>query len=376
MQWQPSTRKDLSSYKIKLFCQTVRQDLGNSYPLVAVVYSPLNHAAVVASLLWPVLAEYFSVLAVMSYWNSKYTKSEAYQYTLATIKKMRELTGKTDLDIHVVGDGMVIATVSAIGQFLLACKTGAATSASLYPNQQVTADQLSSLGRYPDFFPANARLRLAAYHELMRSGKLALPKGEDPSNSINRGQFYQLLVRQFYPSSVAQAAGMPVAVLDNEQDKSAALSATSTGAPVPVIGLSQDQSTNSGLTVIANNNLNTNSNVGLNDADFGALAILSKSGILAGLPNSSPEINQFLAAAIPSKEAIDTLAKVIEVRGQPNHKSISLAGKPKTSGTQQHRRADRFFVQPAYAESSAYSSSLLSYFDAAQIVLLASGGLK
>lgn len=51
--------KDLSADKIRQFCERVRQSLGSSYPLIAVVYSPLNHAPVVASTPWPVLADSF-----------------------------------------------------------------------------------------------------------------------------------------------------------------------------------------------------------------------------------------------------------------------------------------------------------------------------
>ncbi len=130
--------KDLSPYKINLFCEKVKEALGNSYPLVAVVYSPLNRASVVATTPWTLLAEQFSTVALMSYWNSKYfAKSDAYQYTLDTIKKIRELSHRPDLDIHVIGDGMG-TSADSVSQFLRACKNGAATSASLYPNQQVT----------------------------------------------------------------------------------------------------------------------------------------------------------------------------------------------------------------------------------------------
>jgi uncharacterized protein YoaH (UPF0181 family) len=315
--------KDLSANKIKQFCGRIRQSLGNSYPLIAVVYSPLNHAAVVAGTPWTVLAESFSVLAVMSYWHSRYTKSEAYQYTLATIKQLRQLTGKADLNIHVIGDGMGTDSLS-INQFLTACRTGAATSASLYPNQRVTADQLSTLSRYPEFFPANGRLRLVAYRELVKSNKLSLPPGEDPASNINRRLFYQLLVRQFYPSALSSAANL----------------------------------------------------AGSNASPPGSdnVVILRKAGVLTELPQTQEEMSQFLAAGMSYKEAIETVARLIESKGR-NNKSVDKQ-RPRLAG-RQYRQADHFFVQPAYAaESGVLSQQPLSYFDAAQMVLLASGGVK
>jgi len=316
---------DLNAEKIKQFCGRVRQSLGNSYPLVAVVYSPLNHATAVASTPWPVLADCFSVLAVMSYWHSKYTHNEAYQYTLSTIKQLRQLTGKADLDIHVIGDGMGTDSQS-INQFLMACKTGAATSASLYPNQRVTADQLTTLSRYPEFFPANGHLRLAAYRELVKSDKLRLPTGEDPASNISRGLFYQLLVRQFYPS-VSPAPDMAVVP-----------------STIP------------------------------STADSIDLAVLTKVGILTELPQTPEETNQFLAAGISYKEAIETVCRLIESK---QHSTKSLDKQRPHLASRQHRQTDHFFVQPAYAaESSSLSQQPLSYFDAAQMVLLASGGTK
>jgi len=317
--------KDLNPVKIKQFCGRIRKTLGSSYPLIAVVYSPLNHAPAVAGTPWPLLADCFSVLAVMSYWNSKYTKSEAYQYTLATIKELRQLTGKADLDIHVIGDGMGTDNQS-VNQFLKACKTGAATSASLYPNQRVTTDQLVTLSRYPEFFPANGRLRLAAYRELVKSDKLRLPLGEDPSANIKRGLFYQLLVRQFFPSAMLAPASTDLAYAQS-------------------IAPGSD-----------------------------SIVVLKKAGVISALPQTAEEANQFLAAGITYKEAIETVAKLVDSK----RSSGKLVDKQRSHiAGRQYGQTDHFFVQPAYAaESNTLSEQPLSYFDAAQMVLLASGGVK
>ncbi len=302
--------KDLSPAKLNVFCDKVKQNLGNNYPLVAVVYSPLNKAAVVATTPWALLAEQFSTIALMSYWNSKYfAKYDAYQYTLDTIKRIRELSHRPDLDIHIIGDGMG-TNAQSVSQFLLACKNGAATSASLYPNQQITTDQLSALAHYPDFFPADGRLRLVAFKALTKSGKMHLPTGTDPSSSINRGQFYQILVHQFYPNS----------------------------------GIQQDENT--------------------------AFAVLSSAGIIS-LNSQLAEIDPLLSESISSKEAIDIVARIVDSQGQNKHNHSGQALVAKTS-----KQARQLFAQPAFAAETSKEAPPLSYLDAAQIILLASGTLK
>ena len=51
--------------------------------------------------------------------------------------------------------------------FLESLQRQRASSASLYPNQKVTASQLVVLSRYGSYFEDNSRFRLAAYRELL-----------------------------------------------------------------------------------------------------------------------------------------------------------------------------------------------------------------
>ncbi|GAI14304.1 unnamed protein product, partial [marine sediment metagenome] len=148
--------KDLSAEKVEVYSKHLREALGPSYPTVAVVYSPLNHAPQVARIPWKMLDHYYTVLAPMNYWNSKYQKLEPYTYTIATIQKVRELVGRPDVEIHVIGDGMG-THADSISQFMRACQQAGATSASIYPNFKVTPEQLDTIAQYSDFFPVNSR---------------------------------------------------------------------------------------------------------------------------------------------------------------------------------------------------------------------------
>jgi hypothetical protein len=187
--------KDLSPAKVEPYSQHLREALGPTYPTVAVVYSPLNHAPQVAHIPWKLLDRYYTVIAPMNYWNSRYAKLDPYTYTITTIQQVREKVGRPDVEIHVIGDGMGTHGDS-ISQFMRACQQAGATSASIYPNYKVTDEQLDTIARYSEYFPVNSRFRLAALHEALASGSLDAPQGMDPVASISRGDFYKLVVKQ------------------------------------------------------------------------------------------------------------------------------------------------------------------------------------
>jgi hypothetical protein len=324
---------DLAQPKVEAYSARIRQSLGDNYPMVAVVYSPLNHAPQVAHIPWQTLDKYYGVIAPMNYWNSKYERIEPYSYTLQTIKKIRQLVGRPDVEIHVIGDGMGTHPDS-IEAFLAACRTGGATSASLYPNQKITEEQLSCLSQYPQYFALNSRFRLAAYRELVKRGTLVLPAFTDPADAISRGEFYCLLVRQIEPAALKRL----MAFADGQ----------------PAVGNAS----------------------ALNGAD--AFGILSRLGVVKAHPQVLDTYPAFLTEAVAPKEALDTVAALMETRESWKKTGVQPA-KESRLFTKISAKAGRLFVQPAYA-AEAYKSDgerqPLSYLDAAQIVLQASAGLK
>lgn len=185
--------KDLSPWKVEVLSTELRRKLGKNYPLVAVVFSPLNKAPQVAKTPWKMLDKYYDVIAPMNYWNSKYADFKAYDYTRDTIKKVRELVGRPDAEIHLIGDGMKTHGYE-IEQFMRACRDYGVTSASLYPHHYVTDEQYKCLTKYSDYFPVNARFSLAAFRELRAKG--LFPHVKDPSSSIPRQEFYKLVTER------------------------------------------------------------------------------------------------------------------------------------------------------------------------------------
>lgn len=209
----PNLEKNLEPWRIEKYSKKVREKLGPNYPMVAVVYSPLNKCFEVKRISWPLLAKYYDAIAPMIYWNSKYEKIEPYSYTVSTIKTIRKLTGKSDIEISAIGDGMGSGGI-AIGEFLRACHDAEATGISLYPEQKMTDEQMAAIAHHREHIPRNARFRLAAFREYVRSGNLDSPAENDPSRAISKRDFYQLVVRQMYPTIVqkkgeVRQAGLP-----------------------------------------------------------------------------------------------------------------------------------------------------------------------
>jgi hypothetical protein len=187
----PNLEKDLSYEKVETYSKLIRAAVGPHYPMIAVVFSPLNKAPQVAKTPWKLLDKYYSVIAPMNYWNSRYAKLEPYSYTRDTINTVRALVGRPDVEIHIIGDGMKTHSDS-IQLFLQACRDAGVTSASLYPFHKMTEEQFACLSTYHEFFPVNSRYRLAAFRELFREGAFTAPIS-DPSKPLTRGEFHQLL---------------------------------------------------------------------------------------------------------------------------------------------------------------------------------------
>lgn len=309
--------KNLARERVEPYSLLLRQALGRSYPMVAVVYSPLNRAPAVARIPWPVLAQYWDVVAPMTYWGGRYQKLDPYTYTLLTIQNVRKLTGKPDVEIHLIGDGMG-TTSEQVQQFFKACNVGEAASASLYPNHLPTPEQFACLGRYRDFFPSNSRFRLAAFRELSHSGIMPNPPKGDPSQPMTREDFYRLVARQLFKRNPAE----PV----------------TTGE---------------------------------------ALEILDNAGVLPSeLPDEGDALDQALEQPIGSVEAISVIANSIDFQSNAPGRQV-LKREVKAMA---HKRADRWLVPAAGAESGqvppATVARAINYLDAAQLVLQARAGMR
>lgn len=324
----PNMEKNLESWRIEKYSKSIREKLGPNYPMMAVVYSPLNKCFEVARINWQLLARYYDCIAPMVYWNSKYQKIEPYSYTVETIQKIRQLTRRPDIEIHCIGDGMGTSGES-IHQFLKACRTAEATGASLYPNQRATADQMKTISRYPDYLPANGRFRLAAFREFMNAGLLPEPPVKDPAREVARRDFYKLVVSHLHP---ALSAGHEAKARHVHLRRLPSPVECKEAGPVEAYGIL----------------------VGL--------------GLVADMTDTC-SIENILDSPVYSDEAISLLARVVDL----DHKRRTIE-----HGAKGKLRMDRWLVPPAQAEvvpARAGTSRPLNYLDVSQMVLQTSSAL-
>ena len=325
----PNLEKNLEGWRIEKYSKAIRAKLGRNYPMLAVVYSPLNRCFEVARIPWPVLAKYYDGIAPMIYWNSKYQKIEPYSYTVETVQKIRQLTGRPDIEIHAIGDGMG-SKPEAIKEFLRACRTVEATGVSLYPNQKATAEQLKSLSGYVDYLPANGRYRLAAFRGFVAERLLPEPAGKDPSIAVSRRDFYRLVVGRLHP---ALAAGHELKSRHPALRRLPSPVECKEAGPVEAYGIL----------------------VGL--------------GLVKDLTDSC-SIESVLDAPVVASEAMSLLSAVVELDRKRDIIERGHKGKP---------RLDRWFVPSAQAESlpsGASSSVRLNYLDVSQMVLQTASALR
>jgi hypothetical protein len=318
---------NLKPTKIEAYAARLRAKLGAKYPLIAVVYSPLNRSQQALITPWKVIANNFDVIAPMTYWAGKHHKfSDAYNYTYTTVQKIRELCGKPDLEIHVVGDGMG-SSIAELEQFLKGCQAVEATSASLYPNCKATTNQLACMSHYHDHLPVNARFRLEAYRQFKQKGSLADTR--DPSQSITRGKFYKLMADELLVPSLIK----PKSQLEIE------------AKPV---------------------------------TEFEAMQMLINAGLISA-PAQTNSSADLLSLPVYPKEALSIIAGILENQITNRADGKLLAGGHKLTSQTKRRAPTHWFIQPAYAESKAETkgqSHPMNYLDAAQMVLEARAGLK
>ena len=308
----PNLEKELGLVKVQKYTEHLRKSLGKTYPMVAVVFSPLNKSPQVARTPWKYFSDNYDVIAPMSYWNSKYAVLEPYSYTRDTINKVRELCGRPDVEIHVIGDGMKTHPPE-IKKFFEACRDTAVTSASLYPFHKVTPEQYECLSSYFEYFPTNSRYRMAAFHRLMESGMFS-SGCSSPASALNRGDFYRLLGARLTGSTSLSA------------DRAATL----------LIG-------------------------------YGVVPANHKEAIM----RSSVYLNEPMGR----KEAYVLVARVLEAQTRAQSMGLKFDGKhPVNLVSSRQNKKGEWFALPALAENVHQDKrSHLSYLDAAEIMLGVSG---
>lgn len=138
-----------NSRVIRVYSAVIKRTLGRKYPLIAITFSPLLKRATPEHYAWKEIADNFDIIAPMTYWTAykKYRSEQgAYNYTALTIKRIREYTGRDDLNIHLIGDGQK-TTDGELRGFLKAAEDLDVSGVSIYPWHTPKASQIETLSK-------------------------------------------------------------------------------------------------------------------------------------------------------------------------------------------------------------------------------------
>jgi hypothetical protein len=95
----------LVAENVRAYGDLLRQGVGDDYLLVATTYPPESYAA--PRYPWPALAASWNAVAPMAYWRQMesraFTADEVYTYTRRNLAKTRELVGRSDLPVEMLG---------------------------------------------------------------------------------------------------------------------------------------------------------------------------------------------------------------------------------------------------------------------------------
>lgn len=142
-----------TSHAVEQFVKRIREVLGSKYPLIAITFSPLSRSPKASpyNYAWKSIANNFDIIALMTYWHgsTKFRSEQgAYNYTVQTIKKVKEYTEKEDLQIHLIGDGQKTSSQEIIGFLKAADEYKINAGVSLYPWYTPQEHQLDTLSKF------------------------------------------------------------------------------------------------------------------------------------------------------------------------------------------------------------------------------------
>lgn len=140
-----------NSSSIETFSKVIRNKLGNTYPLIAITFSPVLKRAQPKHYAWKTIANNFDIIAPMTYWHGFVklrSEKGAYDYTTQTISKLKEYTQKDNLKIHLIGDGQKTSKDEIVGFLKAASDHKVEAGVSLYPWYSPKDHQIETLSKF------------------------------------------------------------------------------------------------------------------------------------------------------------------------------------------------------------------------------------
>jgi hypothetical protein len=143
--------ENVSEAVIKKYTELIREGLQKAgvkkkYPLIAIVFSP----RIKSHYPWHYIGNNWDILMPMTYWHGLKGRNDQVVRTFVeeTIVKLRELTGKPDLNIHLITDGERTSPEEVRISLDVARKMRVNSGVSIYPEHLVSDKILEEIKRY------------------------------------------------------------------------------------------------------------------------------------------------------------------------------------------------------------------------------------
>lgn len=135
--------ENISLWAVKTYTEKLKAQLPKNYPMIAITFSP----KIKQNYPWEYIGNNWDVIMPMVYWHSQKNKTEddIYNFVKDSIVDLRKLTGKEDLNIHLITDGDRTHHKEVETSLKAAKDLGVNAGISIYPEHLADDDMLDRL---------------------------------------------------------------------------------------------------------------------------------------------------------------------------------------------------------------------------------------
>jgi hypothetical protein len=138
--------ENISLWAVKTYTEKIKSALPKDYPLIAITFSPKIKQAYP----WEYIAQSWDVIMPMVYWHGLKNRTEdtVYNFVKESIADLRRLSGKEDLNIHLITDGDRTNHNEVRLSLEAARDLGVNAGISIYPEHLASDEMLDSLKNF------------------------------------------------------------------------------------------------------------------------------------------------------------------------------------------------------------------------------------
>ncbi len=131
--------ENTNEWAVKSYTEKIKKALPENYPLIAITFSP----KIKSRYPWKYIAHNWDVIMPMTYWHGLKNRKKitVYNFVAESIKQIRELSGKEDVNIHLITDGDRTTSEEVAISLRAAKDMNVNAGISVYP-EHLTSDEM------------------------------------------------------------------------------------------------------------------------------------------------------------------------------------------------------------------------------------------